>query len=284
MVFKVPSDRRLEQTNMKLSKITGTAALLFLAATLPAYAQKDEKENGKDQQPQHAQQAKPAQQPHPEQKAKQAPQLRPAQQAQQPRQQSPPKAQEHPQQAKAPEQQQSKPSPVRNSEQHAQPAVHQAARTPQAQHAVAAHAAQAPQVQRSASQAKSWQQQRGWVKQGGGWQPHTSFQQGRDQNWASDHRDWAQRGGYGGAYIPQASFGLYFGSAHYFHIGTVPVMYMGYPRFAYGGYSFMVLDPWPGSWQENWYASDDVYIDYSDGYYLHDRRYPGVSLAVSVVL
>jgi len=61
-------------------------------------------------------------------------------------------------------------------------------------------------------------------------------------------------------------------------------MYMGYPRFAYGGYSFMLLDPWPGSWRTDWYASDNVYIDYSDGYYLHDRRHPGISLAVTVVL
>jgi hypothetical protein len=61
-------------------------------------------------------------------------------------------------------------------------------------------------------------------------------------------------------------------------------MYMGYPRFVYSGYSFMVLDPWPGSWEENWYASDDVYIDYSDGYYLHNRRHPGVRLAITIAL
>jgi hypothetical protein len=270
---------------MKLSKITSTVAVLCLAATLPAYGQMDEKENGKQPQ-QHAQQSAP------QEKAVQK-----SGQAQQPRQQTPLQNQAHPQQAREREPQQAKPSPIRSSEQHSQPVVQQSARTPearpapgvaphvQAQHtpAVSAHV-QTPQVQRSSSQVQSWQQQRGWVKQGGGWQPHTSFQQGRDQNWGSDHRDWAQRGGYGGAYIPQASFGIYFGSAHYFHIGPMPVMYMGYPRFEYGGYSFMLLDPWPGSWQENWYTSDDVYIDYSDGYYLHDRRYPGVSLAVSVVL
>jgi hypothetical protein len=143
---------------------------------------------------------------------------------------------------------------------------------------------QAPQPARTPQQAQNWQQQRGWAKQGGGWQPHNTFQQGRDQNWAADHRNWAQRGGYGGSYIPHATFGLYFGREHFFHIGAMPVMYMGYPRFAYGGFSFMLLDPWPGAWQENWYASDDVYIDYTDGYYLHDRRYPGVRLAVSVAL
>jgi hypothetical protein len=61
-------------------------------------------------------------------------------------------------------------------------------------------------------------------------------------------------------------------------------MYMGYPRFSYSGFSFMLLDPWPEYWEENWYQADDVYIDYDDGYYLHNRRHPGVRLAITVVL
>lgn len=64
-------------------------------------------------------------------------------------------------------------------------------------------------------------------------------------------------------------------------------MYMGYPRFAYGGYSFMLVDPWPEYWGESWYATDDVYVDYDDsdnGYYLYDRRYPSVRLAITVAL
>ena len=61
-------------------------------------------------------------------------------------------------------------------------------------------------------------------------------------------------------------------------------MYMGYPRFTYGGYSFLLVDPYPGNWAVNWYSSDDVYIDYEDGYYLHDRRYPGINLAITIAL
>jgi hypothetical protein len=61
-------------------------------------------------------------------------------------------------------------------------------------------------------------------------------------------------------------------------------MYMGYPRFEYGGYSFLLVDPYPGNWSPNWYVSDDVYIDYDNGYYLHDSSYPGVSLAITVAL
>ena len=96
------------------------------------------------------------------------------------------------------------------------------------------------------------------------------------RHWESDHRTWAQRGGYGGYYIPQDRFSLYFGSQHWFRMHSRPTIYMGYPRFSYGGFSFLLVDPWPEYWAENWYDTDDVYIDYDDGYYLYNRRYPGV--------
>jgi hypothetical protein len=142
---------------------------------------------------------------------------------------------------------------------------------------------QLPQ-QRTQEQALAWQQQRGWLKQGGGWQGQSTWQQDRAQSWQSEHRTWGQRGGYGGYYIPQESFGLHFGNQHFFRIGILPTMYMGYPRFTYGGYSFLIVDPWPESWAENWYATDDVYVAYDNGYYLYDRRYPQVGLAVSIAL
>jgi hypothetical protein len=62
---------------------------------------------------------------------------------------------------------------------------------------------------------------------------------------------------------------------------------MGYPRFDYNGFAFLIVDPWPEYWSDNWYDSDDVYVDYDyddSGYYLYNRRYPGVRLAVTVVL
>jgi hypothetical protein len=59
----------------------------------------------------------------------------------------------------------------------------------------------------------------------------------------------------------------------------------GYPRFKYGGFTFLMADPWPEAWPENWYNTDDVYVDYGgDGYYLYDRRDPGTSIALSIVL
>ena len=110
------------------------------------------------------------------------------------------------------------------------------------------------------------------------------MQQNRAQSWTSQHRTWAQRGGYGGYYIPQDRFSLSFGMQHFFRMGS-PTIYMGYPRFSYGGFSFMLLDPWPEAWAEDWYNSDDVYIDYNDdGYYLYNRRYPDVGLALTVVM
>ena len=118
----------------------------------------------------------------------------------------------------------------------------------------------------------------------GGWEGHGSWRQDRAQSWQREHRGWDQRGGYGGYYIPQASFGLYFGSSHFFRIRNRPVMYMGYPRFGYRGYSFILVDPWPEYWAENWYATDDVYVDYDNGYYLYDRRYPDVRLAITIAL
>ncbi len=128
---------------------------------------------------------------------------------------------------------------------------------------------------------QSWQRQRGWLQQGG-WQGQSSWQQTRAP-WRDEHRTWNQRGGYGGYYIPEWSFSLNFGSQHWFRISSQPVMVDGYPRFQYGGYSFMMVDPWPEDWSSDWYARDDVYVDYSDGYYLYNRRYPGEAIAVVII-
>jgi hypothetical protein len=171
------------------------------------------------------------------------------------------------------------PQPVRGSQQAQrpdQPRVTPPQRVPPQQ------AVQSPE--RPEGQARAWQQQRGWLKQGGGWKGHDTLQQSRAQLWSSDHRTWVQRGGYGGSYIPQDRFRVSFGSQHLFRLGARPVMYQGYPRFEYSGFSFLLLDPWPEYWSDNWYDYDDLYIDYDDGYYLHSRNYSQVRLAITVVL
>ena len=175
-------------------------------------------------------------------------------------------------------QQQARPAPQPQQEQkQAQPQQQRGQPAQQAQQ----QRTQQQQPQRTQQQAVAWQQQRAWAPHGA-WQGHSTWQQGRSQDWARDHRTWAQRGGYGGYYIPQDRFGLYFGSQHSFRIQVLPTIYTGYPRFSYGGFSFLLLDPWPESWAENWYSADDLYIDYDDGYYLYNRRYPNYRLAIMV--
>lgn len=136
---------------------------------------------------------------------------------------------------------------------------------------------------RSRAQAQTWERSHGWRNEGA-WPAHSTWKEHRARSWESEHRTWEHRGGYGGYIIPYSNFLLHFGPEHGFRLRTRPVIHMGYPRFRYGNYWFLIVDPWPEFWSENWYANDDVYVDYNDGYYLHNRRHPGVSIAISVSL
>ncbi len=80
--------------------------------------------------------------------------------------------------------------------------------------------------------------------------------------------------------IPEERFHSNFGHEHRFRIGN-PRIVGGYSRFQYGGYWFGFVEPWP----EGWYYTDDVYVDYvDDGYYLYNPYYPGVRIAINVVM
>ena len=105
------------------------------------------------------------------------------------------------------------------------------------------------------------------------------WQERRATNWQSEHRDWQQRGGYNGYGIPQDHYTGYFGASHAFRMYSYPVVVVGgYPRFQYGGYYFNVVDLWPQYWSNDWYANDDVYVDYSGGgYYLQTAGIPGIA-------
>jgi len=115
-------------------------------------------------------------------------------------------------------------------------------------------------------------------------QVRAGFAQSRAKSWNDEHRTWAQRGGYNGYRVPEDRFRAYWGSNHYFRIFRLPMIFVGgYPRFRYDGYWVTFIDPWPGDWAANWYETDDVYIDYvNDGYYLYDRLYPGIPIAVTI--
>ena len=275
---------------MKSVTVTGAAAagLLVFGMMIPAFAQHDgqsdkqgdqQKKADRSDRPQGKQnKGAPSQQNRAPQAKQQPPQQ--GQRTQQQRPQGQPAQQ--PQQAQQPGQQRQQRPPQQTQQPQQRVQQKQPQQRQQSQPSQQARGPSHPE--RTREQAQSWQQQRGWLKQGDGWQGHDTWQQNRAQHLSSDHRTWAQRGGYGGYYVPQASFNLYFGNQHFFRIGRLPVIYMGYPRFEYRGYSFLLLDPWPEYWSSDWYASDDVYIDYDDGYYLYNRRYPQVRLAITLAL
>ncbi|MGH9702669.1 MAG: hypothetical protein ACRD4K_04785 [Candidatus Acidiferrales bacterium] len=110
------------------------------------------------------------------------------------------------------------------------------------------------------------------------------WQRNRASNWQSDHHEWRERGGYHGYRIPENRYRGYFGPSHFFRLSFLPVVYVsGRPRFEYEGYWFVLEDPWPPEWSDDWYDSDDMYVEYfDDGYYLCDHRHPGYRVAISV--
>jgi hypothetical protein len=114
-------------------------------------------------------------------------------------------------------------------------------------------------------------------------QARSGFLQSRATSWSTQHKTWQQRGGYNGYRIPDDRFSLYFGSNHFFHIGSLPMLFVGgYPRFQYDGYWITFVDPWPEAWAPTWYETDNLYLAYDDGYYLYDTNYPGIGIAVTI--
>ena len=262
---------------MKLIRVvSGATLLVFLTAGAPAFAAQERQGDRQDKaRQQDKQRAKPDKQGEADkQKAKPRGEQRGAPPAQAERGQ-PPAARQRPQAERRPPANERKQPPLQSPERRPQrpPAPPQAAPRPQRAY---------PQQMRSEQQARAWQQQRGWQRQDV-WREHATWRQHQARRWDVDHRSWVQRGGYGGYYIPERHFSLYFGAQHYFRIRTRPIIVAGYPRFQYRGFWFMLVDPWPEFWASNWYATDDVYIDYDDGYYLYNRRHPGVAIAVAVV-
>ena len=181
-------------------------------------------------------------------------------------------------------------------QQHAQPQqqAQQQSHNDQPQPQQQAQQAQHQNQQKEQQQAQQHSQRQQQANQQHQQQAHNSqeqqhaqeaaWQEHRSQNWHSDHRTWQQRGGYNGYRIPDDRYNGYFGPNYAFVIYNQPYMVVGgFPRFQYGGYWFSVVDPWPNSWANNWYQTDDVYVVYeNDGYYMYNRRHPGVGITISV--
>jgi len=103
----------------------------------------------------------------------------------------------------------------------------------------------------------------------------------RAKTWDSEHKTWVTRGGYVGYRVPDDKFTMYFGPEHTFRINSLPYrMVENEPRFQYNGYWMTVVDPWPESWSDTWYDTDDVYVRYDNGYYLYNTKYPEVGLSL----
>lgn len=138
-----------------------------------------------------------------------------------------------------------------------------------------------PSEARSREQARAWERGRSWHA-GGAWGQHPSWHEHRARHWETEHRSWRDRGGYGGYLIPGRDFQARFGPERGFRLRTRPAIRNGYPWFSWGGYAFQILDPWPEFWAETWYADDELWIGWDDGYYLYSRRHPGFGLALTL--
>lgn len=246
----------------KIVIISSAALALVFGIAIPAFAQQEEKGAKQDQskqQPKAKEQAKPEEQ-HGQQQ-QQNPDKHQSQDKQQHAQQQ--QQQDQNKQQHAQQQEQSK-----QQQQHIQQQQNEYKRQHQDQNNQPQHAQQ-QYPQHSPEQHRDEQR---------AWQDH------RATSWQSDHRSWQQRGGYDGYRIPEDRYRGHFGPQHWFRIHDRPfVVYDGYPRFQYGGYWVTLLDPWPEYWSNDWYDNDDVYVDYgNDGYYMYNRRYPGVGIAISI--
>jgi hypothetical protein len=179
------------------------------------------------------------------------------------------------QQAKPEEQQQAKPARQEQQQAKGQQEQQQAHQQQQAKEQQQQQHAQ-QQQQAHQQQAKGQQQQQG--------QQQARASQGPQRTQQAEARQQAepalQLSARGEGRIPDNRFRSNFGSEHRFRISS-PRLVDGYSRFQYGGYWFGFDQQWP----VGWYYTDDVYVDYIDGgYYLYNPYYPGVRIAINVVM
>jgi hypothetical protein len=136
--------------------------------------------------------------------------------------------------------------------------------------------------ERTTEDAKHWQDKRMW-RQEGTWQGADTWANARAKDWKAQRTTWPLRGGYGGAFITQAEYEKHYTVAHDFRIGDEPKMKNGYAHFSHEGDRFVIVDPYPENWNTKWHSSDDVYLEYNQGYYLINRQHPGSPLAIMVL-
>ena len=161
--------------------------------------------------------------------------------------------------------------------QEARPAQQQRQEKPAAQHA---RPAQQQQTQRTSHAQPQHSEQAAHTRQS---QTHVADRTQQNNDGRSQarvqptHAATGNRGGSEHGRISDAHYASSFGSGHSFHVNRGEY---NSRRFAYGGYSFGFVDPWPIGWG----YSDDVYVVYSDGgYYMYDRVHPGLRISVNIL-
>lgn len=232
---------------------------LLLEAMTPAYAQHDQREQ-ESRRPNQEQEARPERQQPPANPERQQPPPSPGKQP------APP----------SPERQTQRPNPAG----HVEPRrAQEPSPRGQPQPANPARREQGPRDRGQREARRPAQMQHEYEDQHKGTWPDR-----RAHDWQAEHRSWQQRGGYQGYRIPTARYRSAFGPSHSFRMFGFPLVVVGgFPRFQYGGLWFSVMDPWPEYWSDNWYGSDDLYVEfYGGGYYLRNRRHPLDRMALTV--
>jgi hypothetical protein len=237
---------------------------LLLEAMTPGYAQHDQREP-ESRHPNQEQEAKPERQQPQQNPERQKPSPSPGKQPQQPKPERP----QHQQKPVGQEEPRHPQGPV--SKRQPQPA--------NPTHPDEQQRTQGQQQRQQPAHRPVQQVQRDYESQHRG-----AWLDRRAHNWQSEHRSWQQRGGYTGYRIPDVRYRDSFGPSHSFRMFSFPLLVVsGFPRFQYGGLWFSVMDPWPEYWSNNWYDSDDLYVEfYGGGYYLRNRMHPRDRMALTV--
>lgn len=111
-------------------------------------------------------------------------------------------------------------------------------------------------------------------------QEETSRPDKRQQDHANGDREGRPVSEQQGQRIPDDKFRAHFGREHHFRVERAQIVNQSQPVVVYEGYSFQLVDPWPGEWSYD----DDCYIDYmDDNYYLFNVAHPGIRIAVIVL-
>jgi len=277
--------RTMEINMMKLTGIIGAAALsLFLGIALPARAQ-----DQRDQEDKKQQEAKPAPQESKPPESKPAPHgredkpapreekreegARPQNEKREPENKPTPQEEKHGREDKP------APRPTPEDERRGQP--QQQRDQPEERRRQDVRPPQEPQRPEQDRRQAQERPEHGRQDQGA---KQSAFHEHRAKSWQSEHRGWRQRGGYHGTRIPEERFRASFGENHSFRISTLSFQLVsGSPAFLCNGFWVVLVDPIPEFWADDWFDSDDVFILWvDDGYYLFDRRYPSVAIAVSI--